>query len=140
MGMDLRLSENVKAEVRAINVYDETFFDQLLKYTLTELDKKFDPYTRESKEVESHAFEYQINDFCKIVVDMNLCVSTYYNSFKKLTYTDLFVKNLYTFLEDSSNCDEIKLKIWRFDTKANDFIEISIEDEIVKEIEGELVN
>lgn len=140
MSMDLRLSENVKAEVKAINVYDETFFDQLLKYTLKELNKKFDPYTIESKEVESHAFEYQVNDFCKIVVDMNLWVSTYYNSFKKLAYTDLFVKNLYTFLEDSSNCDEIELKLWKFDLDANDFKEISIEDEIPKEIEGEFVD
>ena len=42
----MNLSEKVKAEITAIQIYDESFFDELLKFTLTELNKKFDPYIK----------------------------------------------------------------------------------------------
>jgi hypothetical protein len=137
--MNLKLSEKITAKVKSIDVYDESFFSELLKYTLIEVAKIADHYnTEENIRVGSIGFEHQINDLCKIVVDIDLCVSTKYSS-DKLVYSNVHIKNLYTFLEDSSNCDEVELNVWSFDKKANDFFEISIEDELTDEIEGERV-
>ena len=65
-----------------------------------------------------------------MVVDINLHAFTDWNTSHKLRYTDIYIDLFNVYLEDSSSC-EVELIVFDADKK-----EISIEDELVSEIEG----